>query len=75
MVKQRANLSKVPNNRDCIQNRTRAKAYCRANHKSYDNSTQLAEACADEMDLYDNHTDYPIPEWVFEVSADFYTVE
>ena len=34
------------------------------------NHTALAEACADELDMYED-TDYTIPEVLFEISAAF----
>ena len=32
------------------------------------NTTMLAETTSSEYDLYEDHVDYPIPEWVFELA-------
>ena len=37
--------------------------------KDYETSTELAEAAANNYDLYEERVQYKIPEWVFEVSA------
>lgn len=33
-------------------------------------ATHLAEDSADEFNIYENEIDFPIPEWMFELSAD-----
>lgn len=40
----------------------------------YDNPTELAEATADEFNLYEDDIDYVIPEWVFEEALNFIEV-
>ena len=37
----------------------------------YSNSTALAEACADELNLYLDDEDYKIPEHVFEIALEY----
>jgi len=34
------------------------------------NATGLAESAANNFNLYENRTDYPIPEWVFDLAAE-----
>ena len=48
------------------------KNWMESNKQDYDNATNLAEAVADEFNLYEDDIDYVIPEYVFELSAGFY---
>lgn len=41
-------------------------------HQDYENATQLAEGCADDLDLYEDDTYYTIPEDVYEIAMEFY---
>jgi hypothetical protein len=41
-------------------------------HQDYEYSTNLAEACADALDLYEDGTYYTIPEEVYEIAMEFY---
>lgn len=54
-------------------NRRRARDWMRREQgsgKPYENSTVLAEACANEFDLYENTNTYDIPSWIFECSLE-----
>ena len=51
--------------------RRRAKGYMRTHCNAFSNTTQLAEACCDELDLYENKEDYSIPEFIFELAIEF----
>lgn len=59
--------------RDTSDNRTNRKlvtGWVRNHARDYDNSTQLAEACADELDLYEDKVQYTIPPYIFEISGE-----
>lgn len=49
--------------------RIKVRAWMRLRARCYDTSTQAAEACADELNLYENTRDYKIPEYVFEIAG------
>jgi hypothetical protein len=51
------------------------KGWMRAHFHMYDNSTQLTEGCADELDLYLDDQDYGIPERMFELALEYYKAE
>lgn len=56
-------------------NRKLVKGWMRLHGGEYSNSTTASENCADELDLYENHVDYPIPEYVFEIALDYVSNE
>lgn len=39
------------------------------NADQFETATELAEAAANQFNLYENNRDYSIPEWVFEKAA------
>jgi hypothetical protein len=53
-------------------NRKKVRGWMRLHSRDYDNSTQAAEACADEFNFYENTTDYKIHEFVFEEAMAFF---
>lgn len=59
-------------NADNKTNRSRVQRWMRYNAKDYDNSTQAAENCANELDLCDDDYDCSIPEYIFEIAIDFF---
>jgi hypothetical protein len=48
----------------------RVRGWMRANCNDYKNATELSEACADALDIYENF-DYEIPQFVFEIALDY----
>jgi hypothetical protein len=59
-----------------MADKTHVKRWMRAHREEYRdqcmeiNCTGLAEAAADEFNIYENTSDYKIPEWVFDFAVD-----
>jgi hypothetical protein len=41
------------------------------NYEEYEYATQLAESCADALDIYEERINYTIPEIVYEIAMEF----
>ena len=50
-------------------------SWMRNNADDYETPTELAEAAADWLDIYEDEIDYEIPEWVFELALKYKDVE
>lgn len=51
-------------------NERTATAWCKKHAEDYDNSTELAEACASTFDFYLDEEEFKIPEKLFAISLD-----
>lgn len=56
---------------DTPENRRRVRGYCRLHHREYDNSTQLGEACANDLELYLDDDGATIPDFLWEIALEF----
>lgn len=56
---------------DTPENRRRVRGYCRLHHREYDTSTQLAEACGNDLELYLDDDSATLPEFVFEIALEY----
>lgn len=58
-------------NTDNKVNRQHVVGWCKRHSSEFDNANQLADACADALDLYDNESE-SIPKYVYEIAGSYY---